>query len=52
MNQEEALALLLRNTEEVVTLEEAVALLAKPGPKLRAIWTLSHRAGNHHIPED
>ncbi|MFH0816120.1 MAG: tyrosine--tRNA ligase [Methanobacteriota archaeon] len=33
MNQEEALALLLRNTEEVVTREEAVALLARPGPK-------------------
>ena len=33
MNQEEALALLLRNTEEVVTREEAIALLAKTGPK-------------------
>jgi tyrosyl-tRNA synthetase len=33
MNQEEALALLLRNTEEVVTREEAAALLAKPGTK-------------------
>ncbi len=33
MNAEEALALLLRNTEEVVTRDEAAALLAKPGPK-------------------
>jgi tyrosyl-tRNA synthetase len=33
MNQEEALALMLRNTEEVVTRDEAVALLARDGPK-------------------
>lgn len=33
MNDEEKLALLLRNTEECVTLDEAKALLAKEGPK-------------------